>query len=146
MNSNDKIMCPSSRAQTGARLLGIRQPDGSVAILPQVLQIDEQFIKDASKELKAEQRFRFTNKCVESGCKQWTGSRCGVADAVVSLIDELVTSKDLPQCYIRPQCRWFKQNGSDACKACQFVITETTAEEWEEKFKTAGKKHFISKP
>lgn len=131
MEEQEKIMCPSSKAQTGAQLLGVRQDDGTVAILPQPLRIDESFLELASAAAPAEQRFRFTNKCVESGCAQWTGTRCGVADKVLSVIDVLLISDELPECGIRPQCRWFRQNGRDACKACPFVVTHTTEADWD---------------
>lgn len=127
----DRILCPSSKAQDGARLIGIRQDDGTVAILPQPLQINEDFILEANRSSRAEQKFRFTNKCVESGCTQWTGSRCGVADKVISVIHDLPVQEALPDCGIRPQCRWFRQNGPDACRVCPFVITHTTEEDWE---------------
>ncbi len=131
MKSKESVLCPSCRAQKGARLLGIRQADGRVALLPQPLLINDAFIKEASKHSHAEQQFRFTNKCVESGCKQWTGTRCGVADTIVAVMNDLHISDELPTCGIRPQCRWFKQNGADACKVCPFVITETTSEDWQ---------------
>lgn len=143
MAEHDKIMCPSSKAQSGAQLLGVRQNDGTVAILPQPLRIDEAFINIANEISPAEQRFRFTNKCIESGCAQWTGSRCGVADKIVSVIEELSTKDELPSCGIRPQCRWFRQNGPDACRACPFVITETTSEEWEVRFQNRNHSYLL---
>lgn len=131
LKNPDKTMCPSSRAQPGAQLLGVRQADGHVAILPQPLRINEAFIEAAKQDAPAEQRFRFTNKCVETGCGQWTGSRCGVADKIVSAINQLQVTDTLPECAIRPQCRWYQQQKAAACKVCAFVITETSTEEWE---------------
>ena len=131
MDDRDKIMCPSSKATKGARLLGVRQEDGQVAILPQPLRLNDSFIEIASQIAPAEQHFRFTNKCIESGCAQWTGSRCGVSDQIVSVIDQVVTEHELPSCGIRPVCRWFRQNGADACRVCVYVITETTEAEWD---------------
>ncbi len=131
MEEHEKIMCPSSKATPGAKLLGVRQEDGMVAILPQPLRIDDTFIEVASQASPAEQHFRFTNKCIESGCAQWTGSRCGVADQILTVMDQLVVSDTLPECGIRPACRWYRQNGPDACKVCPFVITHTTEEDWE---------------
>ena len=131
MAEHDRIMCPSSKAAKNARLLGVRQEDGKVAILPQPLQLDDTFIEIASQTAPAEQKFRFTNKCIEAGCAQWTGSRCGVSDQIVSVIDQLVTQHELPACGIRPSCRWFRQNGADACRVCPYVVTETTEEDWE---------------
>lgn len=131
MKTNKTILCPSSRAQTGARLLGIRQEDGRVAILPEPLKIDESFIDISNQLAHAEQQFRFTNKCVESGCKQWTGQRCGVSDNLIQASQFLKLDNSLPECGIRAQCRWYNQNGAAACNICPLVITEVTEEESE---------------
>ncbi|MCC6722949.1 MAG: hypothetical protein IT258_00465, partial [Saprospiraceae bacterium] len=104
---------------------------GTVAILPQPLQIDEAFIATANEISPAEQRFRFTNKCVESGCTQWTGSKCGVAEKVLSVLELLPVKEEVVACAIRPQCRWHRQEGPIACRACPFVITDTTEADWE---------------
>jgi hypothetical protein len=131
IQDHERILCPSSKAQEGARLFAVRQEDGTMAILPQPLQINADFIREANSSSSAEQRFRFTNKCVESGCAQWTGSRCGVADKVLSVLEDLPVKDELPECGIRPQCRWFRQSGPDTCRVCPFVITHTTEEDWE---------------
>jgi hypothetical protein len=34
----------------------------------------------------------------------------------------------LPECSIRPHCRWHLQSGDAACRACPEVITDTSAE------------------
>lgn len=124
-------MCPSSKAQKGAQLLGVLQEDGTMAILPQPLRIDDAFLEVAARAEPAEQSFRFTNKCVESGCAQWTGSRCGVSDQIVSVLAEVMLREDLPDCGIRAACRWYRQNGEDACRICPLVITHTTEADWD---------------
>lgn len=131
MEDNGKIMCPSSKAQKGAMLLGILQDDGKVSILPQPLRIDETFIETAGHQRPAEEQFRFTNKCVESGCSQWTGKRCGVADKVLSVLNDLPPQNEVPVCALRPSCRWHLQSGEEACRACVFVITHTTEDDWD---------------
>lgn len=124
----EKIMCPSAKGKQGSLLLGVRQ-NGSISILPHALQMDEQFIKKANETAPAEQNFRFANKCVEGGCKQWTGSRCGVADKMIGFLDKVIASDQLIPCSIRNRCRWFLQNGNEACNICPYVITEITQEE-----------------
>lgn len=124
----DKIMCPSAKGKQGSLLLGVRQ-NGSISILPHALQMDDQFIKKANETALAEQNFRFANKCVEGGCKQWTGTRCGVADKMIGFLDKINTGDQLIPCSIRHQCRWFIQNGNEACKICPYVVTEITQEE-----------------
>jgi hypothetical protein len=62
---------------------------------------------------------------VESACSQWTGSRCGVIDRVIDLVGAETDQADLPDCSIRPECRWWKQSGPDACAVCPEVVTDT---------------------
>lgn len=128
-NSNDK-QCPSNKCKTGSKLLGIRQENGTIAILPQPLHINEQFIESVSANAMApEQRFRFVNKCVEKGCSQWDGKGCGVINRVVSHLNDLPSISEIPKCGIRDRCRWFSQHSFNACKVCRFVITEITEEQ-----------------
>lgn len=125
-------MCPSNRCKPGSKLLGVRQEDGKVAILPEALPIDDTFIeKVKSDPIAPEQRFRFTNKCIEGGCNQWTGKGCGVIEDVVQYLDQIDANEPLPECSIRVHCRWFLQKGADACKICHYIITEITEKELE---------------
>lgn len=127
MSNTDKKACPSSKCKTGSQLLGVRQDDGTVAILPEPIQIDEHFIALANNgDSNATQHFRFTNKCVESGCSQWNGKACGVIENLVTHLDALPVRSELPACAIRTNCRWYQQQGANACKVCIFVITEIT--------------------
>jgi hypothetical protein len=130
MKSENNLLCPSHRCKPGSQLLGVRQDDGTVAILPTPLPIDDDFIsKVRQDEMAPEQRFRFTNKCVASGCNQWTGKGCGVVERIVQHLDDLPSIINLPACGIRDKCRWYRQRKADACKACPFIITEITVEQ-----------------
>lgn len=126
----ERIMYPAHRCVPGSQLLGVRQNDGTIAILPQTLPIDGQFIQKAKQHpISPERRFRFTNKCIEGGCKQWNGKGCNVAERVVQYIDSIAVNEKLPACSIRNNCRWHLQKGEEACMACSFVITEITEDE-----------------
>ncbi len=129
MDEPRSVLCPSSRAKPGAKLLGVRQDDGTVAILPQVLQIDLSFLANTPQDIKAERQFRFTNACVEGGCVQWTGSRCGIADQALEHSSHVPAADGLIACSIRQQCRWFLQSGAEACTICPYILTEITEEE-----------------
>ena|SRR5690242_17949616 len=122
-------LCPSSRYTESARLLGVRQEDGKVSILPDPLQVDESFGQYLSEDLKPEQSFRFVNKCMESGCKQWTKKGCGIAIRAISFLDQVNPVEELPACSIRKECRWHQQEGSAACKICPYIITDISATE-----------------
>jgi hypothetical protein len=126
--------CPSARCEPGATLLGIVNADGTVGFVTPPLQIDEEFVQRAKQGRDPEKRFRFAGTCVESGCKQWTGARCGVIDRVLgagvtgpSAVASAGTRASLPQCAIRSTCRWFAQSGAAACGVCPLVVTEASA-------------------
>lgn len=117
-------LCPSTRAEPGAAVIGVLGADGRVQYLKDWLAIDQPFIDDVSKDGRPEQRFRFAGRCVEGGCSQWTGSRCGVIDKVSQMIPP-DGEHSVPACAIRSACRWFRQSGPDACHVCPMVITDT---------------------
>jgi hypothetical protein len=138
MRQSDKLLCPSARAKEGARLIGIRQDDGTISILPTALSVDADFLENTRLlEEPPEQRFRFANKCVETGCVQWTGKSCGVADEMVRHLNRVAPDPTLRACAIRPQCRWHHQSGAEACQMCTYVITQITEQEATEYFSNA---------
>ena len=119
-------LCPSARAEPGATLLGVIGVDGQVAYLKTKLEIDQDFIDEASEYGAPEERFRFSGKCVEGKCMQWDNgaSRCGVLDGVAPLLGRGDAEAPLQPCVIRGACRWFRQDGAAACRICPGVITE----------------------
>jgi hypothetical protein len=136
MTRQDHISCPSNRCKPGSELIGVRQDDGTIAILPQPLPVDQHFVDVASRDpIAPEERFRFSNKCVEGGCHQWTGSHCGVIDRMLQTMEASLPTKvlptaseaQLPTCGIRPTCRWYRQSGHHACRVCPYILTHVTA-------------------
>jgi len=119
-------VCPSARAEPGATLLGVIGVDGQVAYLKDRLEIDQDFIDLVAKDGVPEERFRFAGTCVEGKCLQWDGkkSRCGVIDGVVPFLGTGEGDSSLQPCSIRSACRWFRQDGPNACRICPGVITE----------------------
>lgn len=122
----NKILCPSSKCTEGAILLGIVLPDGKVAISSTEYIVDEEFVSEAKKGRTPEDRFRFSTPCAVSKCGNWNGTRCSVIDLVDEEVKERIGKAPAdfvpPACAIRPGCRWYLQNGSQACFACEFVV------------------------
>src|SRR5262245_34357121 len=125
------ILCPSSRCQEGAILLGIVLTDGVVGFVKDRIVVDRAFVQNATAggSRPPESRFRFSSPSAQGGCRQWTGSRCGVIDSVLEDAREQNyqprANAPLPECSIRGDCRWFDQEGADACRVCDIVVTET---------------------
>lgn len=119
--------CPSAPAAAGARLLGILGPDGRVHNLKSVMTVDAAFLASAAEAGPVEARMRFSSRCQEGGCAQWTGTRCGVIDRAMSHIEAAVPVSEpaaLPPCTIRSDCRWYAQIGAKACGACSYIVTD----------------------
>lgn len=123
--SSEKKLCPSYSCQSGAILLGIVMRDGRVAFSSDRIVVNEEFVQIARAGRTPEKRFRFGGQCVQNGCNQWTGKRCGVIDKVTETVNMDVESAALPECSIRSECRWFYQSGAAACAACPEIITDS---------------------
>lgn len=115
--NSSKKMCPSYVGKVGAQLFGVVNKDGRVQFITP-LTVTEEFIQQNDH---LEQRFRFTGKCVEKGCAQWDNeeSKCSLSKKVQDL--DMTKSTELIFCPIRSQCRWFSQDGNEACFSCNEV-------------------------
>lgn len=67
------------------------------------------------------QVLRIAAPCQEKACCHFDGTDCRLATRLVQLMPAVVES--LPPCRIRPDCRWFLQEGSAACRVCPQVVT-----------------------
>ena len=116
--------CPSSSCEPGAKLIGVVNADGTVGFVSPPLEIDVDFVEQAKRGRTPGKRFRFAGPCVEGRCAQWTGSRCGVIDTVLTTPDRPKAPERLPHCGIRSTCRWFAQSGAEACAVCPLIVTD----------------------
>jgi hypothetical protein len=121
--------CPSARCEEGATLLGIVGDEGVVGYITPEFKIDAEFCRRALEQGRPEKRFRFAQPCIEGRCAQWSGSRCGLIELVLhsaarSGIAETAETNvpALPPCVIRSSCRWFAQEGAQACLVCPSVV------------------------
>jgi hypothetical protein len=65
--------------------------------------------------------FRFAAPCAGSACSHFDGVHCRLAKRVTQLLPAAV--EKLPPCRLRPKCRWWQQEGKDACLRCPMVVT-----------------------
>lgn len=122
--SKDSKTCPSAQFKKGSLLIGVRNEKDEMDILENPIKVNQEIHDQLSEPgTKPEKALRFANKCVQSGCKQWTGTKCGVIDKVLNDIEENFRKATLPTCAIRDTCRWFSQRGAEACKVCPMVTT-----------------------
>lgn len=114
-------LCPSAPLYEGSQLLGVVKPEGGISLLAQPLPITPGFVEAANEVGVPEARFRFVNRCVEKGCQNWSDGVCGVIKSVLARLDAAAQPTDLPACGIRSNCRWYAQQGADACRVCPQV-------------------------
>ena len=124
-SSPEYAICPSARAEPGATLLGVVGADGRVSYLKDRVEVGQDFIDLARETGPPEERFRFASACVETRCRQWDGSACGVLKRAADYLGVADGASKLQPCSIRAACRWRRQDGPSACRACPVVITET---------------------
>ena len=121
-----KTQCPSARPEMpGSMAFGVvlgsaEQP--RVAFLDQPQPVTEQLLALAAPVSPTEV-FRFAAPCAGGACQHFDGARCRLATRIV---ERLPTAVDrLPDCAIRPACRWWIQEGPEACLRCPLVATES---------------------
>jgi hypothetical protein len=117
------LMCPSSRCEPGSSLIAIVGDEGRLAHVTPAMPVDAEFVAAARRHGSPEARMRFASPCLQAGCAQWTGTSCGIIEAVLAA-DVAPSGGRLPRCAIRPSCRWYAQEGAAACRACPLVVTD----------------------
>lgn len=120
------LLCPSSPGRAGASIIGVVGADGRVGFLHDRLPVTDEFLLRAALVGPTEKRFRFASPCIQRGCMQWEDDHCGIADQVIRAADAARIDTEVPDCSIRPVCRWYSQRGYSACRVCPFVITDCT--------------------
>ena len=121
-----RIQCPSARPDMpGTTAFGVIQ--GSVG-QPRVAFLDQAV--PATKELLAlsgpvepTEVFRFAAPCAGNACRHFDGADCSLATRIVQRLPTAVDA--LPDCAIRDACRWWLQEGVEACLRCPLVVTES---------------------
>ncbi len=122
--SRNALLCPSSQPGVeGARVLGVvQQTSGGfeVSYLDQPLAATPEVLAMAAPAHPAEV-FRLAAKCQTEHCPHFDGANCGLATRIVQILPAVVDM--LPHCQIRPECRWFHQEGVAACRRCPQIST-----------------------
>lgn len=105
--------------------MGVVSDERKVALLSQPIPIDDGFVEAIRAEGNPELHYRFADKCAKSGCSQWTGTSCGVMNTLTAMNASIdIEGMQLPECAIRPNCRWYDQDGGRACIICPYVVTQ----------------------
>jgi hypothetical protein len=120
--------CPSAPAVEGrSALLGIVGRDGRLVYTASSPQVTAELLGALTADgHRPEAVARFSGRCVNSGCAFWVDDACRAIDVAHSQLDTHLPpphSAELPECGIRPTCRWWAQEGPSACRVCAYVTT-----------------------
>ena len=122
------LLCPSAPPdKTDGVAFGVVQ---GTADEPRLRHLAEpQPVTDELLHLAAPARptevFRFAAPCAGSSCQHFDGSSCRLVSRVVKLLPAV--TDDLPPCLIRPSCRWWREQGRNACVRCPQIVTESSS-------------------
>ena len=125
LNDTNQIQCPSAQPSADAVVIGVVTGAGQerrIGYLTEPQAATERVLELAAPAVPTEV-FRLASPCMGEGCKHFAGGACTLVQRVVASLDPVVSA--LPPCRIRPVCRWFRQEGPDACVRCPQVITTT---------------------
>lgn len=116
-------LCPSAQPDMKNSIVfgviggTVQEPRASYLIKPQPLYK----VPKLPQPVKPVEVFRFAATCAEHQCMHFDGSKCKLAQKIAKL-DPVV--EFLPPCPIRTDCRWWQQEGREACLRCPAVVTE----------------------
>lgn len=120
----EHLMCPSAPPEVaGSRVLGVV---GGTREAPEIAYLSgflpaSALVLSLPPSARATQVLRFAAPCQETACCHFDGRKCNLVTRIVNTLPAVVDS--LPGCLIRSTCRWYEQEGSDACYRCPQLVT-----------------------
>jgi hypothetical protein len=63
---------------------------------------------------------RIATPCVRYRCKHFEAENCTLAQRIIQILPPVVDR--IPACRLRPECRWWVQEGRAACLRCPQVV------------------------
>lgn len=122
----EDLVCPSAQPQMRDSVIfgviGGNAASPQVAYLDRTLPVTNETLSLAAP-VQPTEVFRFSAPCAAGFCQHFHNGTCRLIARTVQLMPEVVAK--LPPCRIRASCRWWRQEGSAACKRCPQVVTES---------------------
>jgi hypothetical protein len=139
-SQTERLFCPSAPPEMhGSRVLGVvgGTPDApELSYLNQFLPVSALHLS-LPAQIKPTQLLRFAAPCQQNACCHFDGSKCNLVTRIVETLPAVVDA--LPACLIRSTCRWYEQEGRDACRRCPQVVTFTAEPDEKLRFAAEGK-------
>jgi len=121
--SSADAYCPSAQPQMREpRVLGVVR-GGETSYLTEHVPLTDDLLA-LTEPIGPSRVLRIAARCEENACTHFDGVNCRLAARIVQLLPAV--SDVLPACLIRPECRWYRQEGRAACMRCPQIVTEFT--------------------
>lgn len=128
MKSGAEPLCPSAQPEMAGSvifaIIGGAAQEPRAAYLVQPRPTTPQLLA-LSAPVQPTEVFRFAATCAQGACQHFDGSRCQLARRTVDLLKPATQAP--PPCPLRPQCRWWQQEGKAACLRCPQIVTQLHA-------------------
>ena len=121
----NQILCPSAQpdwqGSVAIGVIGGTAQEPIVTHFPNTLPVTNELLA-LSDPVTPTEVFRFAAPCLRGGCLHFKQQKCQLASNIVNILP--VVMDHLPSCAIRPHCRWWQQEGKEACSRCPQVVTD----------------------
>jgi len=126
--AENPLKCPSAQPEfEDAQVLGvIRQEDDAprlAYVAGHVPATDE--VVGSTGSVPPTLVMRFAGKCETKRCAHFQEGACRLVGRIVEGMKPVTDA--LPPCAIRKDCRWYAQEGAQACHRCPQVVTQLEA-------------------
>jgi hypothetical protein len=124
IKASKTLMCPSADpAMENPVIFGIvtgtpEQPQ--LMHLRETKQIPPELLALESP-VKPTEIFRIAANCNEA-CQHFDGAKCRLSQRIIEGLPQV--SETLPACAIRANCRWWSQEGKEACLRCLQIVRD----------------------
>ena len=110
--------CPSSADWNVRYVIGQRKEDGTIQFTKNLISAGPE-VMDHVRLVGDDYAYRFGGSCVQDACAHWTyGCDLGATITKVA-IEKKLEPRD--PCAFKTLCRWFAENGADACAGCAYI-------------------------
>ena len=125
IKSSQTLLCPSAEADMeGSVIFGIvagtpEQP--KLFHLRETKQVPPALVSLESP-VKPTEIFRIAANCINESCTHFDGTKCRLTQRIVEGLPPV--SESVPPCPIRANCRWWSQEGKEACVRCLQIVRD----------------------
>jgi len=126
----EDLVCPSAPpVWDGARVFGVvlgTVAEPRVSYLTQVQPLSPELV-ELTRPVSPAEVFRIAAPCAMHRCQHFAKGCCQLVSRTITHLEPV--QDKLPPCMIRMSCRWWKEQGKEACYRCPQVVTNSFSQD-----------------